>query len=100
MNSEPTISARTYVIVWLSLILLTLTTTGVAFIDLGGQWNTLTAVVIAVVKTVLVVIYFMHLRYSSRLTWIFAGAGFFWLVILITLTMSDVLTRNWLSVSR
>ena len=99
MNSEPIISVRTYVVVWASLIILTLTTTGVAFIDLGGQWNTLTAVAIAVVKTVLVVLYFMHLRYSSRLIWIFAGAGFFWLVILISLTLSDVLTRQWLALS-
>jgi cytochrome c oxidase subunit 4 len=100
MKSEPIISLRTYVLVWAGLLVLTLTTTGVAFIDLGGQWNTFTAVAIAVVKTVLVVVYFMHLRYSSRLTWVFAGAGFFWLVILITLTMSDVLTRSWLSGSK
>jgi cytochrome c oxidase subunit IV len=97
MNSKPIISVRTYVVIWVSLLILTLTTTGVAFIDLGGQWNTLTAVAIAIVKTILVVLYFMHLRYSSRLTWIFAGAGFFWLLILITLTLSDVLTRQWLS---
>jgi cytochrome c oxidase subunit IV len=97
MNSEPIISVRTYVVIWVSLLILTLTTTGVAFIDLGGEWNTLTAIAIAVVKTVLVVVYFMHLRYSSRLTWVFAGAGFFWLLILITLTLSDVLTRQWLS---
>lgn len=94
MNSEPLLSVRAYIVVWVSLLVLTLTTTGVAFIDLGGQWNAVTAVAIAVVKTVLVVLYFMHLRYSSRLTWVFAGAGFFWLVILITLTMSDVLTRS------
>jgi cytochrome c oxidase subunit IV len=99
MSSEPIISVRTYVIVWVSLIILTLTTTGVAFIDLGGEWNTLTAVAIAIVKTVLVVVYFMHLRYSSRLTWVFAGAGFFWLIILISLTLSDVLTREWISLS-
>ena len=97
MNSEPIISVRTYVVIWVSLLILTLTTTGVAFIDLGGEWNTLTAIAIAVVKTVLVVVYFMHLRYSSRLTWVFAGAGFFWLLILITLALSDVLTRHWLS---
>lgn len=99
MNSEPIISVRTYIVVWVSLLILTLTTTAVAFIDLGGQWNTLTAVVIAIVKTVLVVVYFMHLRYSSRLTWVFAGAGFFWLVILISLTLGDVLTRQWISLS-
>ena len=97
MNSEPIVSVRTYVVVWASLIMLTLITTGAAFIDLGGEWNTVTAVAIAVVKTLLVVVYFMHLRYSSRLTWVFAGAGFFWLMILIGLTLSDVLTRQWLS---
>lgn len=100
MKSEPLVSLRTYVLVWAGLLILTLTTTGIAFIDLGGQWNTLTAVVIAVVKTVLVVLYFMHLRYSSRLIWVFAGAGFFWLAILVTLTMSDVLTRSWFAVSK
>jgi cytochrome c oxidase subunit 4 len=100
MKSEPVVSLRTYVLVWAGLLILTVTTTGIAFIDLGGQWNTLTAVVIAVVKTVLVVLYFMHLRYSSRLIWVFAGAGFFWLAILVTLTMSDVLTRSWFAVSK
>src|SRR5437899_1133456 len=43
----------------------------------------------------LVILYFMHTRYSSRLTWVFAGAGFFWLMILIGGTMDDFLTRNW-----
>jgi cytochrome c oxidase subunit 4 len=100
MKSEPVVSLRTYVLVGAGLLILTVTTTGIAFIDLGGQWNTLTAVVIAVVKTVLVVLYFMHLRYSSRLIWVFAGAGFFWLAILVTLTMSDVLTRSWFAVSK
>jgi cytochrome c oxidase subunit 4 len=46
----------------------------------------------------IVILYFMHLRYSSRLTWVVAGAGFFWLFILMALTMSDYLTRAWLSV--
>jgi len=44
----------------------------------------------------LVIFYFMHVRYSSPLTWVFAGAGFLWLIILIVLTLSDFLTRNWL----
>ena len=95
MSSEPSVSVRTYVVVWASLLILTVTTTGVAFIDLGGQWNAITAMAIAIVKAILVVLYFMHLRYSNRLTWVFAGAGFFWLVILISLTLSDFLTRHW-----
>jgi cytochrome c oxidase subunit IV len=94
MKSEPLISVRVYSIVFLTLIALTLLTTAVAFVDLGGELNSVAAVSIAVCKALLVILYFMHVRYSDRLTWVFAGAGFFWLVILITLTMSDALTRN------
>lgn len=94
MKSEPLISVRVYTIVFLTLIALTLLTTAVAFVDLGGELNSVAAISIAVCKAVLVILYFMHVRYSDRLTWVFAGAGFFWLVILITLTMSDALTRN------
>ena len=94
MKSEPLISVKVYIIVFLTLIALTLLTTAVAFVDLGGELNSVAAVSIAVCKALLVILYFMHVRYSDRLTWVFAGAGFFWLVILITLTMSDALTRN------
>ena len=92
MNSEPVVSVRTYVVVWVSLLILTVTTTGVAFIDLGG-WNGFVAVTIGIVKALLVILYFMHVRFSQRLTWVFASAGFFWLAILLGLTMSDTLTR-------
>jgi cytochrome c oxidase subunit 4 len=44
-----------------------------------------------------VILYFMHIRYSDRLTWVFVAAGFFWLLILIGGTMDDLLTRNWFS---
>jgi cytochrome c oxidase subunit 4 len=96
MKSKPLISVRAYAIVFLTLIALTLLTTAVAFVDLGGELNSVVAVSIAVCKTLLVILYFMHVRYSDRLTWVFVGAGFFWLMILFTLTMSDALTRNWL----
>jgi cytochrome c oxidase subunit 4 len=92
MKSEPIVSVRTYAVVWASLLILTVTTTGVAFIDLGG-WNGFVAVSIGIVKAILVILYFMHVRFSQRLTWVFAGAGFFWLAILLGLTMSDTLTR-------
>jgi cytochrome c oxidase subunit 4 len=98
MNSEPLVSVRTYGIVWLTLLILTITTTAVAFVDLGG-WNGFVAVAIGVVKALLVILYFMHIRFSTRLTWVFAGAGFFWLAILISLTMADILTRNWFFLS-
>jgi len=96
MKAEPHISLRVYAAVFAALIALTILTTGVAFIDLGGDLNTIAAVAVAVCKALLVILYFMHVRYSDRLTWVFVGAGFFWLMILITLTMSDALTRNWL----
>jgi cytochrome c oxidase subunit 4 len=54
------------------------------------------ALTIAVSKASLVALYFMHVRWSSRLTWVFVGAGVFWLLILIALTLSDVFTRQWL----
>jgi cytochrome c oxidase subunit IV len=84
---------KVYVAVFAALIALTLTTTGVAFIDLGGGWNTSLALAIAVAKALLVALYFMHLRDSSPLTMLFAGAGVFWLGILIVLTLNDYLTR-------
>jgi cytochrome c oxidase subunit 4 len=56
------------------------------------------ALLIAVSKALLIMFYFMHMRFSKRLTWVFAGAGFLWLTILIALSMSDFLTRDWLGI--
>lgn len=91
------ISVKVYFTVFVALILLTLTTTGVAFVNLGGAWNVVLAMTIAVAKAALVMLYFMHLRYSSYLTLLFAGAGIFWLGILIVLTISDYTSRGWVS---
>jgi cytochrome c oxidase subunit 4 len=88
---EPT---RTYVTVFVSLIGLTLLTTGVAFIDLG-PFNTVVAMAIAFFKMSLVILYFMHVRHSGGLVRIAVVAGFFWLALLIGLTMSDYQTRSW-----
>jgi cytochrome c oxidase subunit 4 len=54
------------------------------------------AITIAITKALLVMLYFMHVRYSGRLIWIFAGAGVFWFLILIVLTLADYLSRGWL----
>lgn len=98
--THPIVPLRLYVGVFTALILLTGLTVGVAFFDLGGGRlhfaNALAAITIAVAKGLLVVLYFMHLRYSTRLTWVFAGAGVFWLLILIVLTLADYLSRGWL----
>jgi len=97
MNTPHVVSVKLYAAIFGALLLLTLSTTGMAFVDLGGDWNAVAAVAIAIVKALLVILFFMHVRYSSPLTWLFVGAGFFWLTILFALTMPDPLTRNWLT---
>jgi cytochrome c oxidase subunit 4 len=96
--SEHIISAKFYVLIFAALLVMTGVTYGVALIDLG-RLNTIVALTIAVIKAVLVVLYFMHVRYSSKLTWVVVVSGFFWLAILIMLTMSDYLTRpeGWMN---
>jgi cytochrome c oxidase subunit 4 len=96
--SQPFVPRQLYYRVFLALLGLTLLTAAVAFADLGPL-NTVIALTIAVVKALLVLLYFMHLRYSSGLTWIVLGAGMFWLILLLTITLSDYLTRNWLPVA-
>jgi cytochrome c oxidase subunit 4 len=88
------ISIRGYLAVFIALLALTALTTGVAFINLGGVGNVAVALAIAITKAVLVALYFMHLRYSTRLTVVFAGAGIFWLGILVALTLSDYISRG------
>ncbi|HEY7557394.1 MAG TPA: cytochrome C oxidase subunit IV family protein [Candidatus Binatia bacterium] len=94
MKSEALVPINVYLSVFVGLIVLTMVTAGVSFLDLGGNWNTVVALVIAAFKAILVILYFMHVRYSRPLTWIVVGAGFCWLAILIVLTASDVLTRR------
>jgi cytochrome c oxidase subunit 4 len=84
----------TYFLVFLALLAGTALTTGVAYIDLG-RWNTVVALVIAVTKMTLVVLFFMHVKYATGLTRIVILAGFFWLAIMVTLSCSDELTRGW-----
>lgn len=93
MKSTHLSPVKSYTAVFAALLGLTLTTTAVSLIDLGSL-NVVVALTIAIGKALLVLLYFMHVRYSSWLTWVFAGAGFFWFAILITLITSDVLTRN------
>jgi cytochrome c oxidase subunit 4 len=91
------VPVRVYVTIFTLLMVLTATTVGVSYLDLGPA-NTLVAIVIAVTKMMLVVLYFMHVRYSSRLTWAVVAGGFFWLALLLLLTLGDYLTRGpgWL----
>ena len=94
--AEEIVPPKTYLLVFAVLLVLTCITSVVAFIDLG-PWNVVVALVIAIGKAALVALFFMHLRSSPKLLWIVVGGGLFWLGILITLTVSDYLTRGWLA---
>ena len=87
------VPTRVYFAIYAVLLTLTATTVAVAFVDIGPL-NNVVALTIAVSKALLVILYFMHVRYSDRLTWVVVGSGFVWLLILIGFTMSDVLTRQ------
>jgi len=93
--TEHIVAKKIYYTVFGSLMALLGATVAIAYIHLG-KWNVVAALTIAVIKAVLIILYFMHVRYSSRLLWIFVGAGFFWLGILFALSFSDFLTRGWL----
>jgi cytochrome c oxidase subunit 4 len=86
---------RIYVIIFTSLMVLTATTVAAAYMDLGPL-NTVVALVIAVSKATLVILYFMHLRYSPSLTKLVVAGSFLWLLILLVITMTDYWSRGWL----
>ncbi len=92
--AETIVPTRVYYTVFATLMVLTGLTTWVAFFDLG-VFSPIVALTIAIIKASLVVLFFMHLRYSTRLTWVVGGAGLFWLGILFVLSLSDYLTRYW-----
>ncbi|MGC8785371.1 MAG: cytochrome C oxidase subunit IV family protein [Armatimonadota bacterium] len=91
---------KVYLLVYAALLVLLVATVGAAYLP-GHHTllNNVIALTIAVVKAVLVMLYFMHVRYSTRLTWLWASAGFFWLVIMFILTLGDYFTRHWVPVS-
>ena len=92
------VSQKTYYVVFaalMALLVLTVLASGIG----PGLLGIAVALTIAVCKAVLIILYFMHVRYSSRLVWIFAGAAFFWLGILLGFVLTDYLTRTWLPIS-
>jgi cytochrome c oxidase subunit IV len=91
-HGEPPL--RTYYMVYAALLGLLVVTVAVAELHLGA-FGIVLALMIAVAKAGLVLLYFMHLRYSSRLTWLFASAGFVWLLILFVFLLADYLSRGW-----
>jgi len=104
--SAHVVPVKTYLGIFVALLVLTALTTGAAFVDFGDlhtgmrlvdiiPLNTVVALAIAVVKMLLVILFFMHVKYSSGLTKIVVMAGFLFLGILVSLTLADELTRSW-----
>src|SRR5262249_16291611 len=93
MLMEHVVPIRIFLVIFAALILGTAIPTAVAYVDLGPL-NVVVMILIAFAKATLVVLFFMHVRFTSRLTQLAAASGFAWLVILIGLTLSDVLTRG------
>ena len=96
--SEHIVSRKVYFLIFGALMALTIITVLAAQVTYPNEAiGTIIALAIAVTKAVLVVLYFMHVRYSPRLTWVVIASGFLWLAIMILLTLSDYLTRTWSS---
>ncbi len=102
--SEHVVPIKTYVIVFIALLIGTGATYWASFVDLdfqvGGRvfpGSVILALAIACTKATLVILFFMHVKYSSRLTWVVIVAGFFWLLILLLGTMNDYALRGWLT---
>ncbi|MGB3564879.1 MAG: cytochrome C oxidase subunit IV family protein [Thermoanaerobaculia bacterium] len=91
--TEHITSVRTYFLVFIALMVLTAITVWVSFQDFGA-WNDVVALTIAVIKASLVVLFFMHIYYSTRLSKLVVVSGLVWLFILIGLTLSDYLSRG------
>jgi cytochrome c oxidase subunit 4 len=85
---------RLYYLIFLALVVGTVLTVVAAKFDLGPL-NNIVMLTIACTKATLVVLYFMHVRWGTRLTWVIAASGFFWLLIMFTFTMTDYLSRGW-----
>jgi cytochrome c oxidase subunit 4 len=87
-------SLTTYFVVFFTLMILTVLTVWVSRVDLGVM-NTAVAMTIAIAKATVVILWFMHVIHSPRMTWIVVISSFLWLGVLFVLTFSDYLTRHW-----
>lgn len=96
VHTHHIVPVSTYLGVFTALMVLLILTLVVAMYDLPGPLNIIVAMTVAVIKALLVVLYFMHVRYSSRLVQVFAGAALFWLLIMFVITFGDYFTRGWL----
>lgn len=83
-----------YFVVFGVLMVLTILTVFVSRVDLGA-WNTTVAMAVAIAKATVVILWFMHVIHSPRLTWIVVISSFLWLAVLFALTFTDYMTRHW-----
>jgi len=88
------VTPKTYVLVFVALLALTALTVGTSRIEALGAWHTPLGLFFAVCKALLVILFFMHVLYSSRLTWVVALSGLLWLAILLGMTLTDYVTRS------
>jgi cytochrome c oxidase subunit 4 len=93
-HTEHVVPVKVYVGVFLALMIGTILTTAVAYVDLG-RWNTVVALAIAVIKMLFVILFFMHVKYNPGLTRVIILGAFFWLGIMICFSLTDELTRSW-----
>lgn len=99
MSSEHVVSRKIYFLIFAALMVLTAITVVVAFFDLGAM-NDVVMLAIAMTKAVLVVLFFMHVRYSGRLIALTVTSGVLWLLILLALALADYWTRGWVVLGR
>ena len=94
MSDHHIVPLKTYMVIFAALLVCTVITVAIAYVDLGFL-NTPVAIFIAMIKATLVIWYFMHVKYSPKLVALFAFSGFFWLIIMFSMTMQDYYTRGW-----
>jgi cytochrome c oxidase subunit 4 len=96
-DHQHVLPVRTYLAVYAALMVLLVATVGAAFINIE-PFNFALTMIIAVAKAAMILLIFMHVRYSERLVWVFSTAAFLWLAILIVLSLNDYFTRGWLNI--
>jgi cytochrome c oxidase subunit 4 len=94
--AERILSPATYIVVLVVLLVLTVLTVGASFMDLGGVGHIVVGMIIAVCKATLVVLFFMHALHSPRVTWMVIAGSVFWVLLLLSLTLTDYFTRGLL----
>ncbi|MEW5979157.1 MAG: cytochrome C oxidase subunit IV family protein [Acidobacteriota bacterium] len=95
MSEHHIVPVKIYLVIFGALMVLTALTVAVASFDLGPM-NAVVMLTIALVKAFLVILFFMHVKYSDTLTKLVIAGGFIWFLILIAITLSDYLSRSWL----